>query len=239
MLPPVANVPDILPPEAGQHPSSEQTAVCFLANTLKLHGLVCNHTSRPWGDKGADVRKARELQADDGLDRLKVDMGYVTSLLALESGLFAWEKDLPPSLTLAPLEELFLSEQSGHLQPLDRQAIVLRTRYLHSHIVAFRPLLLHKIEVSGRSEVTPKWPQSMHRILATALLDDGPQLCLQAAVELCNLIDLVHRTNNDLLPEPWYVVFYMYTCGMVILAHRHCFGIHKDANTAFINVSTS
>ncbi|KAK5688963.1 hypothetical protein LTS10_000943 [Elasticomyces elasticus] len=128
MLPPVANIPEILPPEAGQHPSSEQTAVCFLANTLKLHGLVCNHTSRPWGDKGANVRKARELQADDGLDRLKVDMGYVTSLLALETGLFAWEKDLPPSLTLAPLEELFLSEQSGHLQPLDRQAIVLRTR---------------------------------------------------------------------------------------------------------------
>ncbi|KAK5697228.1 hypothetical protein LTR97_007363 [Elasticomyces elasticus] len=232
MLPPIANIPDIVPPEAGQHPSSERTAMCFLANTLKLHGLVYNHTSHLWGDKGANMRKAAEVQTNSELDRLEVDMDHVSSLLALESGLLAWEKDLPPSLTLAPVEELLLSDLSGQLQPLDRQAIVLRTRYLHSQILAFRPLLLHKIETFGRAKPTSE-PHSMRRILATALLDDGPRLCLQAAVELCNLIDLVHRTNNDLLPEPWYVVFYMYTCGMVILAHRHCFGIHKDVDIAF------
>lgn len=67
-------------------------------------------------------------------------------------------------------------------------------RYLYSHILAFRPILLHSIEGCDSSTKAPFGRDTMRHILTAALLDKGPSLCLQAAIELPLLIDLVRKT---------------------------------------------
>jgi hypothetical protein len=36
------------------------------------------------------------------------------------------------------------------------------------------------------------------------------------------LLQWVHHVYHEAIPEPWYVIFWLYTCGMVFLLDRHC-----------------
>jgi hypothetical protein len=46
-------------------------------------------------------------------------------------------------------------------------------------------------------------------------------LCISAAKELAMLLQWVHQMHREAIPEPWFVIFYMYTCGMALLLDRH------------------
>ncbi|EXJ67880.1 uncharacterized protein A1O5_09227 [Cladophialophora psammophila CBS 110553] len=57
--------------------------------------------------------------------------------------------------------------------------------------------------------------------LRRTLLDKTSEMCINATIELIDLLDLAYHTRNDTMPESWYTIFYLYNCGMTLLIHRH------------------
>ncbi len=238
MLPPLKQLPTAMAQRDPQNQTSETKTMSFFASSLKLHGLMCEHITRCSGicasTKGVEAQHSDRKNA--ALMDTSIDMDYISDLLDLESELLTWEKELPPNLQMSPIAELLMNESLGCPPMLDRQTVVIRARYevigtfilskltarryLHSIILAFRPLLLRRIESPTPPSTRIGGRQTMRHILASTVFDNGPMLSLQAAVELSFLIDLVHRSNRDVLPEPWYVVFCKLTVSFQVCGTR-------------------
>ncbi|KAK1050099.1 hypothetical protein LTR12_012409 [Friedmanniomyces endolithicus] len=123
MLPALAHLPMTAPTLEHHYQASEWKNMSFLASSLKLHGLGCDHISHLHGFNVADVRKTSEtLVATD------INMDHVSKLLTFESELLAWKAELPEALQMPPVEDLSSSVSSEQLPVLDRQAVVLRAR---------------------------------------------------------------------------------------------------------------
>ncbi len=97
-------------------------------------------------------------------------------------------------------------------------------RYLYGYLLAFRPILLHRTSRQGYINTTRQRSgeePTLASILSQALVEHGLATCITTAKELVMLLQWVHQVYREAIPEPWYVIFYLYTCGMVLLLDRH------------------
>ncbi|KAM0260132.1 hypothetical protein ACHAQJ_002896 [Trichoderma viride] len=147
-------------------------------------------------------------------------------LFAIDSLLTAWNRRLPPHLQASRYKNsgeppaLNLSEREVVFR---RQATVLEVRYLHVRLMMLRPVL------SGLCD-----PAFQSSELGTDSMQDGmmlkaANLCVSGAQELLQLIEENMYFKTDLLPSPWYTVFYIHSCAIVFLIsllcspkHIHC-----------------
>lgn len=121
-------------------------------------------------------------------------------------------------------------------------------RFLHSRILLFRPLLLHKLERSKTSESGEVCRSSVSSTLQQSLLTQSWSQSTFAAQELILLIGGMIDAGIDNLPETWYIVFCkssyrsqytliltllrsdMYTCGMILLVGHLCLATESPAS---------
>ncbi|ETI26439.1 hypothetical protein G647_03216 [Cladophialophora carrionii CBS 160.54] len=156
----------------------------------------------------------------------KIASGDFRSLVQLEGDLCHWETSLPWCLRV-PASAQLLSLDETFTPKFDVQAVALRARHLYAHILLFRPILLHHAQPGGgfrgrKGHDAGSDDEDISSALGRALVNHGVHMCIKNAQELVLLLEWVHRAYLEAIPEPWYVIFWLYTCGMVFLLDRHC-----------------
>ncbi|OCT48682.1 hypothetical protein CLCR_04542 [Cladophialophora carrionii] len=146
----------------------------------------------------------------------KIANGDFRSLVQLEGDLCRWETSLPWCLRV-PASAQLLSPDETFTPTFDVQAVALRAR----------PILLHHAQPGvgfrGRKgHDAGSDDENISSALGRALVNHGVHMCIKNAQELVLLLEWVHRAYLEAIPEPWYVIFWLYTCGMVFLLDRHC-----------------
>ncbi|KAK7219060.1 hypothetical protein V2G26_007063 [Clonostachys chloroleuca] len=161
----------------------------------------------------------------------QIEAGDFQDLVNFEANLLGWEQKLPPSLRLPPAMELTANPYLA--ASIERQSVVLRARYLYGQVLIFRPLLLYRMAQAKYRRHNRSDSITIISTLGNALLDRGQSMCINAAVDLVLLLAWLDRTKSDAMPEPWFTIFYLYTCGMVLLVHRHGVRDVEETNLAW------
>jgi hypothetical protein len=93
-----------------------------------------------------------------------------------------------------------------------RQSVVLQIRYLHLKIMLYRPILFPKKKLYKNLETVTELYANTRKSISL--------LCVATAEELINLITKYRAADINSLPATWYIVFYVYTAGTVLLAAK-------------------
>ncbi|KAK5682727.1 hypothetical protein LTS10_005857 [Elasticomyces elasticus] len=144
-------------------------------------------------------------------------------LLQTDSALERWHKELPPHLKMQTYNDLNL-----HAGPYDlertllyrRQATVLEARYLHVRLTALRPALSVVCDLARLPPVSnADWLSSSMR---HDTMIKAANLCVSVAREQIQLVIGKIELQQDDLPAPWYNVFYVHSCAIVLLIGYLC-----------------
>ncbi|KIX92650.1 uncharacterized protein Z520_11679 [Fonsecaea multimorphosa CBS 102226] len=171
----------------------------------------------PGADSFAGHKQTRKLTPAD-----------VQALLELEDSLRAWQEQLPDHLRVAssPDKQLHVATtrpvNSEIMKVYARQANVLQARYLHSRIMLFRPALLQLCALSQSKARGHETEEVRMSELQHVVVVQAATMCISAAHDLTDLIYYHKGLDNEVLPEWWYNVFYIYTCATALLAAQLC-----------------
>lgn len=117
-------------------------------------------------------------------------------LFSIEENLQEFELNLP--FHLKP-------ESMTLLGPFQRQATILKVRFLHVQIMLYRAPLFS--EALG-----PRLSRICQNIESSSFAS-----CLEVTIELIDLLKNNFNRVPSVLPAPWYQIFYLYTCATVLL----------------------
>ncbi|KAL6916560.1 hypothetical protein FSST1_008055 [Fusarium sambucinum] len=137
---------------------------------------------------------------DDDLDRV----------VQLDRCISRWESKLPNHLRWDLLE-------SNTDKIAQRQAVILRMRFLHARILLLRPVL-------SRFCLSPfpsKRPQAEDN-LQTRVIQQSAMFCVTTAQNMINTL-VAHQSMDrtvGLLPAWWYRVYYVYSAATVLIAAK-------------------
>ncbi|KAH6993592.1 fungal-specific transcription factor domain-containing protein [Fusarium venenatum] len=137
---------------------------------------------------------------DDDLDRV----------VQLDRCISRWESRLPNHLRWDLLE-------SNTDKIAQRQAVILRMRFLHARILLLRPVL-------SRFCLSPfpsKRPQAEDN-LQTRVIQQSAMFCVATAQNMINTL-VAHQSMDrtvGLLPAWWYRVYYVYSAATVLIAAK-------------------
>ncbi|KAL4867516.1 fungal-specific transcription factor domain-containing protein [Aspergillus spectabilis] len=153
--------------------------------------------------------------------------GDLQTLLEIDNSLSAWHRSLPAHLkaqSYTSTDTWATPLASGpRTSMFNRQAVILHARFLHIRLIMFRPVLSALFNPSP-SPLEPSESNPTHNTIEfeirQSMLGKGVNICASAACELVNLISGNLQNGNDLLPPPWYNVFYIHSCSVVILISR-------------------
>ncbi|KAG2733895.1 hypothetical protein G9P44_003420 [Scheffersomyces stipitis] len=99
-----------------------------------------------------------------------------------------------------------------HEKPFRRQSIILHLRYLHLKMVLYRRVLFPKKYAANRREI--------HSELISHTTNSISLLCVEAAIELIQVVKKYRAEDIEILPASWYTVFYLYSAETVMLAAK-------------------
>lgn len=154
----------------------------------------------------------------------RLDSGELQRLLDLDSKVAAWQMNLPTHLKLRTYEDSSVSTQgidSRKAAIFHRQAVVTHARFLHTRLMMFRPVLSFLFHGS-RPINGSEQDSSMETAMLRSMLVKGVDLCTSAARELVDLITGYLGSTSDVLPPPWYTVYYIHCASIVLLIGRIC-----------------
>lgn len=110
-----------------------------------------------------------------------------------------------------------------HEKPFRRQSIVLHLRYLHLKMVLYRRVLFPKKNSTNKGEI--------HSELYSNTTKSISLLCVEAAIELIQVVKKYRAEDILLLPASWYNVFYLYSAETVMLAAKLKPTLQKETST--------
>lgn len=117
-------------------------------------------------------------------------------LFSIEESLQAFELNLP----------FHLKPESKTLHvAFQRQATILKVRFLHVQIMLYRAPLMSQRFGPRLSKICRNFESSSF------------DSCLEVTVELIDILKTNFNRVPSVLPAPWYQVFYLYTCAIVLL----------------------
>ncbi|KAH6994962.1 fungal-specific transcription factor domain-containing protein [Ilyonectria destructans] len=158
--------------------------------------------------------KVRSIKDDDLQAILNVD-GLLTT----------WRNELPVHLRVEMYKDEPVAPNppilEGHLM-FRRQRIVLEARYLHVRLVMLRPVLSVLSGLASDSSKALQDNESFNTNMRQGMLVKAANLCVSVAQELVNLITVNLNAECDLLPAPWYNVFYIHSCALVLILGLLC-----------------
>ncbi|KAG6996936.1 hypothetical protein FOFC_07909 [Fusarium oxysporum] len=140
-------------------------------------------------------------------------VGHIASVLQFDDRLVHWMRSVPEGL-------LYPSPANANYI-LQRQRIVLRSRYLHARIVVLRPILTESCLKRVRSDDT-RQSAPVDQCLSDNLIDQCSNVCFESAYEIIRIIytNLDFETVTGPVPAWWFAVLFVYTAATVLLAER-------------------
>lgn len=133
-------------------------------------------------------------------------------LFSLEEELQDWARNLPYHLKV---------ENKLEIEPFQRQSTILRARFLHVKV------MLHKAILFPDGFNTLDRNSQMSR-LCKDVETSSFELCLDASVELIELLKSNSGRIPNILPALWYNVYYLYICTIVLLMGKVRGCVHKE-----------
>ncbi|KAL4737931.1 hypothetical protein BDV11DRAFT_206398 [Aspergillus similis] len=187
----------------------------WLFNSVPLPSMMTN--GQPCIMAGA----VKALELYQILDEVLVDLYLKSSdpedterrlmqILEIDSKPQIWNRSLPEHLQfITTAKRDFLME---------RQATVLRARFLRARILLFRPALISYCIRGGSTSGTELFDANDFS-LAEAMLTECSRICFRVAQELIEIYDrrLSRQSALGPLPNWWYSVLYVYNATMMIL----------------------
>ncbi|OQV06633.1 Fungal specific transcription factor domain-containing protein [Cladophialophora immunda] len=205
---------------------SDQNAITFLCHSIKLQEHIADLLTKFYDDDTdatMDGSPPWSRTSKQGFNpHCYRYCKEIDDFVGVEAALVSWETELPESLRLPELAILRATPET--FSDVSRQSVVLRCQNLYAYILASRPSLLQKSEAhtSNATGATEQRPgRTVDLALRRTFLDKTSEMCINATVELIDLLDLAYQAHNDTMPESWYTIFYLYNCGMTLLIHRH------------------
>ncbi|KAK2749281.1 hypothetical protein FQN55_003606 [Onygenales sp. PD_40] len=135
------------------------------------------------------------------------------SIFELDRALTKWSRSLPPHLR-------DISARPDRNPIFQRQAIVLRARFLHVRMLLFRPTLSRFC--TARDNTTPSDDPfvSLDDTLPQRIALQCSIICVKVAQEVIELIYKSIPTDGTVGPLPawWYNILYVYTAATVLIA---------------------
>lgn len=153
-----------------------------------------------------------------------LDEHELESLMNLDSKVVKWRSNLPGHVDIRQYEEGSRNRPSTdqhRTSIFHRQAVVIHSRFLHVRLMMFRPVLSFLIHES-RTTVNAEKDNSMKAAVRQSMLAKGLDLCASSARELLSLVTRYWEQASDLLPPPWYSVYYVHCISIVFLLGRIC-----------------
>ena len=153
-----------------------------------------------------------------------LDDHELESMLDLDSKVVEWRSKLPSHLDIRTYEEGSTNlpgVESYRASIFHRQSVVIHSRFLHTRLMMFRPVLSFLIHKS-RTSIDLEGDNSMKAAVRRSMLAKGLDLCASSARDLVSLITRYSRQAGDLLPPPWYNVYYVHSASIVLLMGRIC-----------------
>jgi hypothetical protein len=205
--------------ERGQ-PSDCPPVIAFYIKTLEVFEIMArvmqNSTSLNRGAGASTSRDQYHLLFGDS------NINQVTETLKLDQSLMIWASSLPSHLRP---ESITSPDHYSQYHPIfHRQANVLRSRYLHTRILLFRPILsrfcLAQPDTTYNSSSSA---QNMeHESLPQHLALACSNLCLRAAHDAIHLIysNLDRENITGPVPQWWNCVLFTYSAATVLQAAR-------------------
>ncbi len=143
---------------------------------------------------------------------------HLTETLKLDQSLMIWASSLPNHLRPDSI-----TNSSQQYNPVfHRQANVLRSRYLHTRILLFRPILSRFCLAQPDTTYTPSSSDMEHESLPQHLALACSNLCLRAAHDAIHLIyrNLDRETITGPVPQWWNCILFTYSAATVLQAAR-------------------
>ncbi|KAL5343980.1 fungal-specific transcription factor domain-containing protein [Aspergillus crustosus] len=210
---------------ASQPPDTPSLTECYV-QSIKLQQIL-GEVLFTFYYGGADKASGTcdmgfNFMATTAADRLK--SGDLQTLLDIDNSLSAWHQNLPAHLKVQSYADVGTWGVASTFGPrtavFNRQAVILHTRFLHVRLIMFRPVLSALFNPSCPQPVESVTTDTIESAMRQSMLNKGVNLCASAACELAGLITRNLERGNDLLPPPWYNVFYIHSCSVVILISR-------------------
>lgn len=178
----------------------------FFVESVRLYEIIHQTMIAFYGGSGARP-KAKESHSTEheNLDGEDEDLDKV---VRLDRSLSRWENRLPNHLRWNLLE----TTQDEISQ---RQAVILRMRFLHARILLLRPLLSRFCLAQSPAENA-----KIDDTLQARFVEQGALFCVSTAQSIIAAL-LKHQTLNStvgLLPAWWYRVYYVYSAATVLIA---------------------
>uniref|UniRef100_A0A0B7JZM6 Xylanolytic transcriptional activator regulatory domain-containing protein n=2 Tax=Bionectria ochroleuca TaxID=29856 RepID=A0A0B7JZM6_BIOOC len=190
---------DMVNESSAVRPDGKPTEVAFFVKSLELYRITNNSLLELY---------IRPLE-------IRVhDQQLLASVLEFDSTLTRWAWTIPDQLCYTPEEGK--TSQSFILQ---RQRIVLRSRYLHSRILILRPVVAEACLKQTHSQNSGGY-SSIDRSLSQNMVNQCCTMCFESAHELINIIydNLDLQTVTGPVPAWWFSVLFIYTAATVLLA---------------------
>ncbi|KAB8225696.1 fungal-specific transcription factor domain-containing protein [Aspergillus novoparasiticus] len=138
----------------------------------------------------------------------------LTHILELDGRIQRWRSSLP--------QHLRNQSAPGGDAVLQRQAIVLRIRFLHVRVLLFRPTVVSYCLRRGDKSYAEKLQSSNNSSISDVMLYECARMCFRSAHELIDTFSR-HLNSEDVtgpLPNWWYSVLYIYTATTIVLMER-------------------
>ncbi len=212
---PLPNAVDDEHMDRGQ-PSDRPPVIAFYIKTLEVFEIMAkvmkNSASLNRGICSYTSRDQYNLLFGDS------NINHLTETLKLDQSLMIWASSLPNHLRPDSI-----TSSSQHYNPIfHRQANVLRSRYLHTRILLFRPILSRFCLAQPDTTYTSPSSDVEHESLPQHLALACSNLCLRAAHDAIHLIycHLDRETITGPVPQWWNCILFTYSAATVLQAAR-------------------
>lgn len=199
-------------------PSGCPPVVAFYINTLEVFEIMAkvmqNSASLNRGFETCTSPDQYHLLFGDS------DINHLTETLKLDQSLMNWASSLPSHLRADPVT----SRHQKYNPIFHRQANVLRSRYIHTRILLFRPILSRFcLAQPDTTYASNSSAQNMeHESLPQHLALACSNLCLRAAHDAIHLIysHLDRENITGPVPQWWNCILFTYSAATVLQAAR-------------------
>jgi hypothetical protein len=200
-------------------PSDRPPVIAFYIKTLEVFEIMArvmqNSVSLNRGVGSSTSRDQYHLLFGDS------NINHLTETLKLDQSLMIWASSLPNHLR----PDSITSPTQTYNPIFHRQANVLRSRYLHTRILLFRPILSRFSLTQPDTAYPPpsSSAQNMeHESLPQHLALACSNLCLRAAHDAIHLIysNLDRENITGPVPQWWNCILFTYSAATVLQAAR-------------------
>ncbi|KAF7513314.1 hypothetical protein GJ744_009735 [Endocarpon pusillum] len=211
---PLPNAVDDEHMDRGQ-PSDCPPVIAFYIKTLEVFEIMAKVMKNSASlNRGVGTHTSRDqynlLFGDSNINHL-------TETLQLDQSLMIWASSLP-----SHLRSDCTSSANPYNAIFHRQANVLRSRYLHSRILLFRPILSRFCLAQPDTTHTSSSSDMEHESLPQHLALACSNLCLRAAHDAIHLIysNLDRENITGPVPQWWNCILFTYSAATVLQAAR-------------------